>query len=197
VKRIDAVLAAVVATGAIVLSIPGTMQATTLKSVHDPLGRFMIAVPATWNVQTSTSARAAALTAKAPARSGGLPDSVDVIVQDTFSPLSPQACVGEADTVMRFSIHSWTTIQQGATTLGGFPAYARSYAWRAPTGEQRRSIQSCVTMGRRAFMIVGTTADRPENVQRDLPQLQQIMDTFRPLSSTPPQAPATRILGER
>jgi hypothetical protein len=189
-KRMRAMLGAAVAVGMMMISTTAMTEGATLKNVRDPLGRFTISVPATWNVQTSTSSRAAAVKTQAPSTSG-LPDSVDVIVQDTYSTLSPQACVGEADTVMRFTIHNWTTVQQGATTLGGLPAYSRVYVWRASTGQQRQSVQSCVTMGRRAFMVVGTTANTPINVRQNLPQLQQIMNTFRPLASAPPPVEPT------
>ena len=191
-KHMSAILGAAVVAGTMMIPTLAMTQGATLKNVRDPLGRFTISVPATWNVQTSTSSRAAAVKTAAPVPSGQLPDSVDVIVQDTFSALSPQDCIGEADTVMRFTIHSWTTVQQGATTLGGLPAYSRAYVWRAPTGQQRQSVQSCVTMGRRAFVIVGTTANTPITVRQNLPQLQQIMNTFRPVASAlPPAAPST------
>jgi hypothetical protein len=190
-KRMSAMLGSVVVVGTLMICTLIMTQGATLKNVRDPLGRFVISVPATWNVQTSTSSRAAAVKTAAPTPSGGLPDSVDVIVQDTFSPLSPQACIGEADTVMRFTIHKWTTVQQGVTTLGGLPAYSRAYVWRAPTGQQRESVQSCVTIGRRAFVIVGTTANTPINVRQNLPQLKQIMNTFRPLAGAPPPAAPT------
>jgi hypothetical protein len=184
--RVKAILGAAFAAGSLIISTLPATQAGTLKTVRDPLGRFTINMPATWNIQTSTSSRAAAVTAEARAMSGQLPNNVIVVAQETPSALSPQACVGEADMVMRFLIHSWTTVQEGPATLGGLPAYSRSYVWRAQTGQQRRSVQSCVTMGRRAFMVVGTTANTPLNVRQDLPQLQQIMNTFRPLASAPP-----------
>jgi hypothetical protein len=189
-RQMNAVLGATIVVGTLMISTLTMTEGATFKDVRDPLGRFTISVPATWNVRTSTSSRAAAVTTAAPATSG-LPDSVDVIVQDTYTALSPQACVGEADMVMRFTIHNWTTVQQGATTLAGLPAYSRVYVWRAQTGQQRESVQSCVTMGRRAFMIVGTTTNTPTNVRQNLPQLQQIMNTFRPLASAPPPAAPT------
>lgn len=168
-----------------IFTLPPT-QGAALKTVRDPLGRFTINMPATWNIQTSTSPHAAAVTAEARTMSGQLPNNVMVVAAETPAALSPQACVGEADAVMRYLIHSWTTVQEGPATLGGLPAYSRSYVWRAQAGQQRRSVQSCVTIGRQAFMVVGTTANTPLNVRQDLPQLQQIMNTFRPLASAPP-----------
>ena len=195
-RRIRAVPgAAAVVVAMMIFTSMALTEGAALKIVRDPLGRFTINVPATWNVETSTSSRAAAVKATAPATSG-LPDSVDVIVQDMPTALSPQACVGQADTVMRFTIHSWTTVRQGATTLGGLPAYSRVYDWRVNTGQERESVQSCVTRGRRAFMVVGTTTNTPTTVRQKFPQLQQIMNTFRPLASAPPPgAPATPGLG--
>ncbi len=190
-RRIRPMLgAAAVVVAMMIFTSMALTEGATLKIVRDPLGRFTISVPATWNVETSTSSRAAAVKTTAPPTSG-LPDSVDVIVQDMPTALSPQACIGEADTVMRFTIHSWTTVRQGATTLGGLPAYSRVYDWRVKTGQERESVQSCVTRGRRVFMVVGTTANAPTNVRQNLPQLQQIMNTFRPLASAPPPAEPT------
>jgi hypothetical protein len=154
--------------------------------VTDPQNRFTIAVPADWNVQTSTGRRSPAVTAKAPAVSGQLPDSVDVIAQDLPSAVSPQGCASEAAQVMRFTIHQWTTLHEGPATLAGLPAYSRSYTWRASVGQVRRSVQTCVTMGRRAFVVVATTANTQAGIQQDLPRLQQVMNTFRPNTTNLP-----------
>jgi hypothetical protein len=155
--------------------------------VKDPQNRFTIAVPADWHIQTSTGARSPAVDAKAPAVSGQLPDSVDVITQDLPTAITPQGCAGQAAQVMRFTIHQWTTLHEGPATLAGLPAYSRSYTWRASVGQVRRSIQTCVTMGRRAFVVVGTTANTQAGIQQDLPRLQQIMETFRPNTANLPE----------
>jgi hypothetical protein len=191
VKRASSMLGAAVVLGMMMLSAVAMTNGATFKNARDPLGRFTISVPATWSVQTSTSPRAASVITQAPAKPGQLPDSVDVIVQDMPSALTAQTCVGEADTVMRFTIHKWTNVSQGKSTLGGLPAYTRVYNWQTSTGQQRQSIQSCATLGRRAFMVVGTTANTPISVRQNLPQLQQIMNTFRPLASAPPPAEPT------
>ncbi len=91
---------------------------------------------------------------------------------------------------MRFTIHSWGTLHEGSATLAGLPAYSRSYTWRTSGGQDRRSVQTCVTLGRRAFVIVGTTANTQRGVQQDLPKLEQIMATFRPNASN---LPATEL----
>ena len=89
---------------------------------------------------------------------------------------------------MRFTIHQWTTLEEGPGTLAGFRAYSRQYTWRTGTGQERRSIQTCVTPGRRAFVIVGTTNNSPKGILRDLPELERIISTFRPNLSTDPGA---------
>jgi hypothetical protein len=49
------------------------------------------------------------------------------------------------------------------------------------TGEARRSVQTCVTIGPRAILLVGTVANTPAAVRQDLPQIERIMGTFRPV----------------
>jgi DcrB len=148
--------------------------------VKDPGNRFTITVPADWNVQTSSGGRSPAVAAMSPPASGQLSDSVDVIAQDLPIALSPQGCAGEIAQIMRFTIHEWTTLHEGPVTLAGLPAYSRSYTWRTKTGQDRRSVQTCVTMGRRAFVIVGTTANTQSDMEEHLDRLEQIMATFRP-----------------
>jgi hypothetical protein len=160
--------------------------------VKDPEQRFTIAVPWNWKVQTSTSVRAPAVAASSPAAPGQLPDSVDVITQDLPTAITPQDCADKAAQVMRFTIHRWGTVHEGTATLAGLPAYSRSYNWRTSGGQDRRSVQTCVTLGRRAFVIVATTANTPGRVQQELPKLEEIMATFRPnTSALPSELPTT------
>jgi hypothetical protein len=161
--------------------------------VKDPQNRFTIAIPADWNVQTSTGGRTPAVAAVSPPATGQLSDSVDVIAQDLPVALSPQGCAGQVAQIMRFTIHEWTTLHEGPATLAGLPAYSRSYTWRTSAGQDRRSIQTCVTMGRRAFVIVGTTANTQGDIQEHLAKLEQIMETFRPNTRNLPetQGPGT------
>jgi len=171
----------------------GAAPPPTAHVVKDPENRFTITIPADWNVQTSTSGRTPAVSAKSPPASGHLSDSVDVIAQDLPIALSPKGCAGEVAQIMRFTIHEWTTLHEGPATLAGLPAYSRSYTWRTSAGQDRRSVQTCVTMGRRAFVIVGTTANTQGDIQEHLAKLEQIMATFRPNAMNLPetQGPGT------
>jgi len=187
-KHTNAIFLFAVATATVIAS--GLASGATLRTVRDPKNRFTIAIPSTWSVQTSTASRAPAVAAKAPAPAGHLPDSLDVITQDLSAQITPAACLSEATTVMRFSIHNWTTLHEGATTLAGMKGYSRSYVWRSANGAQRRTVQTCVTLGRRAFVLVGTSENTPAAASHDLVQIEQIMQTFRPVTSTlPPASP--------
>src|SRR5207302_7399458 len=133
--------------------------------------------PADWIVLLSTQDRA--VSARSPAMPGRLSDTIDVIARDLPRAITPENCAWQAAMVMRFTIHQWATVREGPGELAGLPAYSREYTWRTSTGYERRSIQTCVTLGRRAFVVVGTTTDTPSDVARDLPELERLMATFR------------------
>ena len=161
-------------------------QPAALRIVQDPGNRFTIGIPDDWIVETSPRDRA--LTARSPATPGQLSNTIDVITRDLLRAITPENCAWQAAQVMRFTIHHWTTLEEGPGTLAGFRAYSRQYTWRTGTGQERRSIQTCVTPGRRAFVIVGTTNNSPKGILRDLPELERIISTFRPNLSTDPGA---------
>ncbi len=177
---IVAVLIAVLVSGA-------AGQALTLRTVKDVNDRFTIGVPANWRVKTSTGDPA--LEATAPASGKLTPDSVNVIVRDMPMALSPQSCVQEAQGVLKYVIHAYTTVSEGPQTVATLPAYSYVYDWKTKTGEPRRSIAVCTTIGHRAFMIVGTTGNTPAKVRTVMPQIAQIVQTFRPASQ--PAGPAS------
>jgi hypothetical protein len=164
--------------------------------VKDPENRFTIMVPANWAVKTSTSSRAPAVAAKSPVAGSQLPDSVDVITQDLPTPINAQECGDKMAQVMRFTIHRWSTLHEGAATFLGMPAYSRAYTWRTNGGQERRSDQTCVTMGRRAFVMIGTTAN-DQRAAQELPQLQRIIATFHPNMGTLPPTDHPGVPGHK
>lgn len=177
-QTVGASLAAV-ATIAILAGVgPATAQSLNLRAVRDPQNRFTIAVPATWNVQTQ--AKNPSVEAKSPAPKTTLPDSLDVIVYDMPHALSAQDCVHESDMVLRFAIHSWTTVKEGPVSIGGEPGYSRVYNWKSGNGEQRQSVQACVTHGGRVFMAVGTTENTQAKIDATMPLLQHAIATLKP-----------------
>jgi hypothetical protein len=185
-----ACLAVAVAALAAAAAVPGAGPGPGGKTVRDAGNRFTLRIPSTWEVYPP--ARGQALLARGPAGTGALPDTLDVIVEDTAMPLSPAACVGEAERFMRFAIHSWTDLGSAPTTVGGRPAYEHTYVWQASTGNQRRSVQVCVTQGRRAFMLIGTTENTPAQPSAGLLVIMRIIDSFRINPEAPPPAPLDR-----
>lgn len=187
------------AAGLAASSAPAGVPSSTAPQVvvKDPENRFTIMVPTNWAVQTSTSARAPAVTAHAPAAGGRLPNTVDVIAQDLPSAISPQECGDKISQVMRFTIHRWTTLHEGTATFLGLPAYSRTYTWRTNAGEDRRSDLMCVTMGRRAFVMIGTVANDQHGAPGDLTQLQRIIATFRPNTLNLPSSDHPAVRGAK
>ena len=186
------VVAAVIAAAAA----SGLAQGSGLTLVQDSQGRFLISVPPTWRVDWSP--RDPVLSAKSPEAPGTSPDTLDVFVRDTAFALSPEGCATQVAWVMRMTIHSWTTLSEGPDTVGGLAAYSRTYTWRLlATGEERRSIQTCVPMGRRVFVIIGTTMNTPIRVARNLSELARMIATFRFGSAPLPAAPVPQGGNER
>lgn len=175
-RTAGAVLAIVVIAA---LATPGAVMAQnlSLKPVRDPQNRFTIDVPASWNV--TTQAKNPTVQAKSPASSATLPDSLNVTVYDWTKPISAQDCISESDIVLRYSIHTWTTVTQGPMTIAGQPGYSRVYNWKAGN-EPRQSVETCVTHGNRVYVAIGTTDNTPAKVNATMPMLQRAIATLQP-----------------
>lgn len=161
-----------------------------LQPVQDNAGRFAISVPLTWRVNYPP--KNPALSVKSPEPPGTSPDTVEVFVRDMMFALSPEGCAQQVAFVMRITIRQWTTLSEGPDSIGGLAAYSRAYTWHLTTGEGRRSIQTCVTLGRRVFVIIGTTMNTPDRVAQNLPEITRIIGTFRPGPTPPEPAPETQ-----
>ena len=148
------------------------------KILHDLAGRFTIEVPAGW--KTTLSRGDPALAAFAPSTGGDLPVSLDVIVRDLPVAISAETCIYEAQWVMRRAIQRYASVTVGPDHIGSLPAWSHVYIWTAKTGQERHSIQTCVTVGRRAILAIGTTANRTERLRDDLPALTRAMQSLRP-----------------
>jgi hypothetical protein len=176
-----AVLAAAVVGG------PAGAQSANLKSVRDPQNRFTIDVPSSWTVQTQNNNPA--VTAKSSAPAKALPDSLEVTVYDWATSISPQDCISESDLVMRYAIHTWTTVKQGSVTVGGQRGYTRVYNWKSGN-EPRQSVETCVTHNNRVYVAVGTTDNTPAKVAATMPLIQRSIATLQPnVANLPTPAP--------
>ena len=152
----------------------------TYRTVRDLDNRFTIAVPAAWKVTTSRGDPA--LSAISSSTDAGLPASLVVIVRDLPMAISPETCVYEAQFVMRRAIQRYASVSAGPDHLGSLPAWSHAYVWTAKTGEERRSVQVCVTVGRRAILTIGTTANRPARLRDDMPVLTQSIQSLHPFA---------------
>ncbi len=185
--RTATTILALVAAMAVVLARPDASGwSMVLRTVQDPRARFTIRVPATWEVHTSSGY--VVVEAIAPVPAGQTPSSVDVIVRDLPAAISAESCVHQAETVMRYVIPSFKTLDESPKTIGGLPGYSHAYIWRTRDGEERRSLQVCVTLGHRAFIVIGTTGNTPVRVRRDMPTLTRIIETLHPNPFSPEPA---------
>jgi hypothetical protein len=167
------IIAALATTGSV------TAQNLTLKAVRDPQNRFSIDVPASWTVTVQT--KNPSVEAKSPApKPSALPDSLDVTVYDWRVPISAQDCISQSDLVLRYVIHTWTTVKEGPATIGGQPAYSRVYNWKASNGELRQSVETCVTHGSRVYVAVGTTENTSAKINTTMPVLEHAIATLQP-----------------
>jgi len=188
-RTIAATLALAVVMAAVLARADANAIPTLQRTIQDPAFRFTISVPTTWQVVTSN--RDPVVEARSPVPAGQTPSTVDVIVRDMRAALSPESCVRQAETVMRYVIPSFKTLSESPKTIGGLPAYSHAYTWLTRGGEERRSLQVCVTIGNRAFVVIGTTGNTPDQVRHDMPTLTHIIETLHPN----PFSPEPDILG--
>ena len=158
---------------------------TAVRSVQDSNSQVTLSVPTTWSVRSP--AGNTTLKAAAPTQTDGLPDSVDVVVHTAPSGMTAQSCISEAEWIARTFGHiSLTTLQEGAATVAGLPAYAHVYTWQAPTGQSRWSQQVCIAYQGQVYVLTGTTANSTATLSAHAPVLEQIIDSVHILHSGEP-----------
>jgi len=178
VLLVAAVVIAALAAGA------ATAQNLSFKAVKDPQNRFTIDVPASWSV--TTQSKNPAVEAKSSASGATLPDSLDVTVYDWARPISAHDCISESDIVLRYAIHSWTTVKEEPVVIAGQPGYSRVYNWKTNSGEPRQSVEVCVTHANRVYVAVGTTENVPAKVTTTMPLMERAIATLQPNFSNVP-----------
>lgn len=185
-------LVAVLAAAAQAAPLGGPGAGATYRTIRDIDNRFTIVVPAAWKVTTSRGDPT--LTAVSPPADGGLPASLVIIVRDLPVPISPETCVYQAQYVTRRAIQRYASLDAGPERVGPLPAWSHAYVWTSKTGEERRSVQICVTVGRRAILAIGTTGNRAARVRDDMPELIRCIQSIRPAAG--PSAPEQPRGGE-
>ena len=192
---VGVLLTAVVLILAIGVPGPVSAQSTSLTTVRDPQNRFAIDVPSGWSVQTQS--KNPSVMAKSSAPKTTLPDSLQVTVYDWATPISAQDCISESDIVLRYAIHTWTTVSQGPVTIAGQSGYSRVYNWTTGNGEPRQSVETCITHGNRVYVAVGTTDNTSAKVNATMPLLQRLIATLQPnLTNVPPVTSPTKPGGK-
>lgn len=177
-----------VATGA-----PAGAQRET-KSVSDPDGRYTISLPADWQTMTlggggSTTTRdiTSALTPLGggfsmvvAAPGGDQPVYLGILAMtmpEQIDPLTFKDAFGKSRRMDDYSL-----IQEGSMTLAGLPAYYQYFTWRSGSGSNDYSVVVVASAGRVLYFILGGTHNDAAHVQRDIPVLVRVINTFRPTS---------------
>jgi hypothetical protein len=151
-----------------------------LQVVTDPQSRFKISFPLDWQVVRAKAGPEAVL-AFGPGRTRQTRPNVTVVIEDLPRPLSAAAYAATAKPKMRAALPALAIIKEGPATVAHRPAYYRYYTWRR--GRTRlEQVQTYFVVGRRAFVLTGTTLDTPERIRHDTPVIAQIFETFVPLS---------------
>jgi hypothetical protein len=161
------------------------------RPVQDSKGQVAISVPDGWTVQSPSGN--ATLSAASPTKAGGLPDSVDVVVHTAPPGMTAESCINEAEWITRTLGHiAFNTVEQGATTVGGFPAYSHVYTWKAPTGQDRWSSQVCIAHLGQVYVLTGTTANSSETLSEHTPVLAQIIKSVQIKQAAKAPSPAVQ-----
>lgn len=175
-RGLSLVLVALVSTAAI-----GAMGARPagLQLAADPNGRFTIRFPSDWQV-VKTKSGPSTVVGLGPAPPGEFQTNVNVVVEDLAAPVSPATYARLAGQKMATAFQDFTVLSEGSATIAHRQAYYRYYTWRRSTGGVLYQVQTYFTLGRRAFVLTGTTINNVDRIRRDVPVIGQIFETFSP-----------------
>ncbi|HLJ59384.1 MAG TPA: DcrB-related protein [bacterium] len=154
-------------------------QSSLAQIVTDPQGRFAMTFPQTWEVATRADGLIV-LVAAGPAQ-GGYRPTVNVVIEPLQEPMPPATYAARAEPLAASVFHGYTVLQQGSATIAGRPAYYRYFTWEPNNTAPVYQLQAYFTSGRSGYVVTGRTLNQPESIQRDMPLIVQILDTFRVL----------------
>ena len=149
-------------------------------SVSDPKGRFTMNFPAGWEVTTKPQGMIALLGA-GPANAGTRP-TVNVVVEELPSPMSPQAYAAAAERLAKAVFHNYTVIQESTAAIRGRPVYYRYFTWETNAGVSLYQMQVFITDGPTGFVVTGSTINDRDRIFQDMPLVTQIIESFRVVS---------------
>jgi hypothetical protein len=150
-----------------------------LQLASDPNGRFVISFPDDWQV-VITKSGASSVVGLAPAAQGQFHVNVNVVVEELAAPVSAATYARLVMPKMATAFQEFTVMKEGSARIAHRPSYYRYYTWRRGPGTVLYQVQSYFTVGRRAFVLTGTTLNAPDRVRRDVPVIGQIFETFSP-----------------
>jgi hypothetical protein len=152
------------------------------QTATDPRGRFTMAFPADWEVNTTANG-ATALVGTGPAN-GGVRPTINVVVDALGGPSSLEAYAAGAGRAAAAALPHYKMIQEAGTTLLGQPAYYRYSTWQTTGGVQLYQLQVFVVEGFNAFVITASTINQRDRILRDMALATRIITTFRVVSLT-------------
>lgn len=174
-RIVTVVLIALVSTTAIgaAVALPATLQLA-----RDPRGRFKIDFPQDWQV-VKREGGPSTVVGFSPAPPGQFRANVNVVVEDLAGPVSPAAYGQQARPKMAAAFQDFTVLKEGSATIAHRQAYYRYYTWTR-AGTPLYQVQTYFTLGRRAYVLTGTTVNHASRIRRDIPVISQIFETFHP-----------------
>lgn len=151
----------------------------SMRSIADSKGRFTIDFPRDWHVVRPESGMIAVL--GAAATSGGPnPATLNVVVEEMPRAISPQTYARLSERLLKTVFHNYTAIEDGAAIIAGLPAYYRYFTWQPNDGRELYQVQVYFTVGRRGFVVTGSTWHDPAYTRKYVPIIAQIIETFHP-----------------
>lgn len=169
-------LVALVCTAAIA---PMAARPAGLQLAADPGGRFKISFPSDWQVVKTKSGQSTVV-GFAPAPRGQFHANVNVVVEKLATPVSPLIYAQLAAPKMATAFQDFAVLKEGSAKVAGRQAYYRYFTWRRSPRAVLYQVQTYFTLGRRAFVLTGTTVNDADHVRRDLPVIARIFETFIP-----------------
>lgn len=161
--------------------VPGPLP----QSVSDSHGRFTMSFPEDWQVVTPPQGMIALLGAGPTAATGGRP-TINVVTETLTMQMTPDAYAAAAERLAKVTLHNYTVVKESNASVQGRPAYYRYMTWETNTGVTLYQLQVFLTEGLTGFVVTGSTLNDPDRVQRDMPLITRIIDTFRitPVAAT-------------
>jgi hypothetical protein len=159
---------------------PEVVSSAIMQAASDPNGRFKISFPADWQVVKTKSGSSTVIGFR-PAAPRQFRANVNVVVEEIPESISAATYAQLAKPKMDAVFNDFTVLKEGPATIARRQAYYRYYTWRPKDQGELYQVQAYFTVGRRAYVLTGTTMNNSDRVRRDIPIMSQIFETFAPI----------------